>query len=44
MLYKVIVLCFITEGTYPWWMLLVVVTLVILLVSCILPRFLQCCL
>ncbi|XP_060590571.1 uncharacterized protein LOC132745640 [Ruditapes philippinarum] len=36
--------CTPSEGTYPWWMLLVAVLLVILLVSCILPRFLQCCL
>ncbi|XP_045198961.2 uncharacterized protein LOC123553285 [Mercenaria mercenaria] len=36
--------CTPSEGTYPWWLLLVAVLLVILLVSCILPRFLQCCL
>ncbi|KAL4232563.1 hypothetical protein ACF0H5_007254 [Mactra antiquata] len=36
--------CTPAEGTYPWWMLLVAVSLVILVVACILPRFLACCL
>ncbi|XP_052238462.1 membrane cofactor protein-like [Dreissena polymorpha] len=34
--------CSPAEGTYPWWMLLVAMTVVILLVACILPRLLQC--
>ncbi|XP_052807967.1 uncharacterized protein LOC128236878 [Mya arenaria] len=34
--------CKSTKGAYPWWMLLVAVTVIIIMIACILPRFLQC--